>query len=35
MSGVGLRARTAEIATGTALKTLLQIVAAANHGVLL
>ena len=35
MAGVGFKAVTAEIATGTSLKTLLQIVAAANHGVLL
>ncbi len=34
MSGVGFRAQTAEIATGVAAKTLLQIVAAANHRVI-
>jgi hypothetical protein len=35
MAGVGFKGVTAEIATGTALKTLLQIVAAANHAVLI
>jgi len=34
MAGVGFIAKTAEIATGVALKTLLQVVAAANHAVL-
>lgn len=33
MSGVGLRAQTDEITTGTSVKTLLQIEAAANHRV--
>ena len=32
MSKVGWKAQTAQIATGTAKKTLLQVVAAANHG---
>lgn len=31
MAGVGFAATTAEIATGTSIKTLLQVVAAANH----
>jgi hypothetical protein len=35
MSGVGFRAVTGEIATGTSAKTLLQVVAAANHRVLI
>jgi len=35
MSGVRFRARTEPIATGTSVKTLLQIVAATNHAVLL
>lgn len=34
MSGVRLKAVTGAIATGTAAKTLIQLVAAANHGVL-
>ena len=34
MAGVGFRAQTAEITTGVAKKTLLQVVAAANHRVL-
>lgn len=35
MSGVNFRVRTDPIATGTSAKTILQIVAAANHGVIL
>lgn len=35
MSGVGFRATIGETTTGTALKTMVQIVAAANHGVLI
>mgnify|MGYP006908266904 CR=1 FL=1 len=35
MAGVRFKAVTDEIATGTALKTLLQVVAASNHGVLI
>jgi hypothetical protein len=31
MSGVGFRANTAQVATGTSAKTILQVVAAANH----
>lgn len=33
MSGVGFRANTAQVATGTSAKTILQIVAASNHRV--
>lgn len=33
MSAVGFAAQTAQIATGTAIKTLLQVVAAANHAI--
>jgi len=33
MSGVRFRARTAPIATGTSAKTIMQIIAASNHGV--
>ena len=35
MAGVGFKAVTAEISTGTSKKTLLQVVAAANHAVML
>jgi hypothetical protein len=35
MSGVGFRANTAQVATGTSAKTILQIVAASNHRVVL
>jgi hypothetical protein len=35
MSGVGFKVRTDPIATGTSAKTILQIVAAANHGVIM
>jgi hypothetical protein len=35
MSGVRFKARTGEISTGTSLKTILQVVAASNHGVLI
>lgn len=35
MSGVGFRANTAQVATGTAAKTILQVVAASNHRVVL
>lgn len=35
MAGVRFRARTNPITTGTSAKTLLQVVAAANHGVLI
>ncbi len=34
MAGVKFKARTSPIATGTSAKTLLQLIAAANHGVL-
>lgn len=35
MAGLRVRANTAQIATGTALKTILQIVAAANHRIVI
>ena len=35
MSGVRFKAVTGQIATGTSAKTLLQVVAAANHGILI
>src|SRR5438067_1781420 len=35
MAGVRFKAVTGEVATGTALKTILQVVAASNHGVLI
>lgn len=34
MAGVGWKAQTGEVATGTSLKTILQVVAASNHGLL-
>jgi hypothetical protein len=34
MSGVGWSAQTSEVATGTALKTIIQVIAAANHALL-
>lgn len=35
MSGVGFRANTAQVATGTSAKTIMQIIAASNHRVVL
>lgn len=35
MAGVRFRARTTAISTGTAAKTLLQVIAASNHGVMI
>ena len=35
MAGVGWTATTAQVATGTSLKTILQVVAAANHALLI